>query len=137
MRYAVSLSQEGDLCQIDCDRLGGRKYYGPLLDYLFGCQPTCIEETPEVSRYELTWEGRDIQVSYAVNADDTSPAVGLASMMCKYVRELFMIQLNQYWSERVEGLKPTAGYYTDGKHFLEQIDHHLTQDQTEILIRSR
>jgi hypothetical protein len=32
-----------------------------------------------------------------------------------------MLGLNRYWQRRVEGLRPTAGYYTDGKRFLADI----------------
>ena len=45
----------------------------------------------------------------------------LASMAAKYLRELFMEGLNAFFAARVEGLRPTAGYYGDGTRFLEEV----------------
>ena len=55
-------------------------------------------------------------------ADRDDKPVALASMAAKYLRELFMEALNSYFAERVEGLRPTAGYYSDGSRFLEEIE---------------
>ena len=48
-------------------------------------------------------------------------------MAAKYVRELFMQSLNEFFAARVEGLKPTAGYYTDGRRFVEDVGEVLDQ----------
>ena len=47
--------------------------------------------------------------------------VALASLVCKYVRELSMHAFNQFWSEQVPGLKPTAGYPLDAVRFKQDI----------------
>ena len=62
-----------------------------------------------------------------------------ASMLCKYVRELCMRALNGFWSRQVHGLKPTAGYYQDGKRFLADIEQamHTARVRPEMLVRSR
>ena len=44
--------------------------------------------------------------------------IALASIMSKYIRELFMLFFNRYWANQVTDLRPTAGYYQDGKRFL-------------------
>ena len=45
----------------------------------------------------------------------------MASLVCKYVRELSMELFNQFWSEHVPGLKPTAGYPLDAVRFKQDI----------------
>ena len=47
--------------------------------------------------------------------------VALASMTAKYHRELAMRALNQYWQNRVDGLRTTAGYPVDAKRFKSEI----------------
>jgi len=55
-------------------------------------------------------------------AETRSFAVALASMISKYIREVFMHHFNKYWQENVPGLRPTAGYPNDGKRFLRDIE---------------
>jgi hypothetical protein len=55
------------------------------------------------------------------------------------MRELFMKQFNAWWQEQMPGLKPTAGYYTDGMRFLEDtkaLREHLDVSD-EALIRCK
>jgi ribonuclease HII len=60
-------------------------------------------------------------VRFTPRADGASIAVAVASMVCKYLRELCMEQFNGYWGKHVPGLKPTAGYPTDAKRYFEAI----------------
>jgi hypothetical protein len=98
-----------------CDRHGGRKRYaaavtrhltggdvGPLVQV--------IEETQTRSTYVVP--GRRCRVEFCVGGE-ARPPVALASMMAKYVRELGMLAFNRFWSGRVPGLTPTAGYPVD------------------------
>ncbi len=55
-------------------------------------------------------------------AETRSFAVALASMISKYIREVFMRHFNSYWQEQVPGLRPTAGYPSDGERFLREIE---------------
>ena len=43
-------------------------------------------------------------------------------MAAKYTRELFMDAFNAYFAGRLDGLRPTAGYYEDGRRFLGEIE---------------
>ena len=79
-------------------------------------------ETPAVSSYRLRRRGRDISIRFVRQADATDKAAALASMAAKYVRELFMEGLNAYFASRVADLRPTAGYYQDGRRFLVDIE---------------
>ncbi|MEM6312669.1 MAG: hypothetical protein AAF743_01190, partial [Planctomycetota bacterium] len=45
-----------------------------------------------------------------------------ASILAKYAREALMHRFNAWWAGHVPGLKPTAGYWTDGLRFLADIE---------------
>jgi len=47
--------------------------------------------------------------------------VALASMAAKYTREALMRVFNRYWSGRVPGIRPTAGYWDDGERFVAEL----------------
>jgi ribonuclease HII len=55
-------------------------------------------------------------------AESQSFAVALASMVSKYIREIFMHHWNAYWQQQVPGLRPTAGYPGDALRFLQAIE---------------
>ena len=42
-------------------------------------------------------------------------------MVSKYVRELLMLEFNQFWQQHVPGLQPTAGYPGDSQRFFQAI----------------
>ncbi len=46
-------------------------------------------------------------------------------MAAKYVRELFMEGLNDFFRAKIDGLRPTAGYYQDGRRFLGEVERVL------------
>jgi hypothetical protein len=106
---------------IACDKHGGRNRYGALLqqqfpDYLI----EIVRESRECSVYR--WgpaEGR-VEVRFMARGEQFVPTA-LASMISKYLRELAMLAFNAYWTTRVPGLRPTAGYPADARRFHEQI----------------
>ena len=79
-----------------------------------------LEQSESISSYRFTWQGYVRTIHFQAKSD-CSPPAALASIACKYLRELFMNQLNEYWQKKVPGLEPTAGYPVDAKRFLEQI----------------
>lgn len=100
-----------------CDRHGGRKRYGGLVARHFDAplvQP--LEETPARSVYVVPAGDRpptpSCRVEFCVGGESRAP-VALASMTAKYVRELAMHAFNAFWTSRLEGLAPTAGYPVD------------------------
>jgi len=117
------LWKEGDgLARIYADRLGGRmRYLGPLQRVLANCSFKVLEESEALSGYRITDGPRTVELFYGVQFDRRHLTVALASMVSKYLRELFMELINAWWARHVPDLAPTAGYYTDGKRFLEQI----------------
>jgi len=117
------LWKQGDgLARIYADRLGGRRrYLRPLQRVLPGCSFKVLDESEAVSGYRITDGPRTAELFYGVQFDRHHLPVAFASMVSKYLRELFMELINAWWARHVENLAPSAGYYTDGKRFLEQI----------------
>ena len=78
-------------------------------------------------------------VSLIKSAEESHFPVALASMYCKYVRELFLELFNKYWQERLPGLRPTAGYPRDARRFLKDIDRVKVslRISDEMLVRNR
>jgi hypothetical protein len=60
-------------------------------------------------------------LSFLVDAEDRQLPVALASMLSKYLRELLMDLFNRFWLLHVPQVRPTAGYYEDGRRFYEEI----------------
>jgi hypothetical protein len=105
-----------------CDKQGGRNYYTPLLREAFPDGEVCPDlETAAESRYRVEGLNRVVSVVFRPQADGDSIAVALASMLCKYLREVCMLQFNVFWAKQVPGIAPTAGYPVDAKRFLSEI----------------
>jgi len=108
---------------VHADRLGGRHRYHEHLCRIAGVEWAWIlEEGPRRSCYRLETRDAPVEVRFTVDGDAGQLPVALASMVSKYVRELHMELLNRFWCERVSGLQPTAGYFTDGNRFLAEIE---------------
>ncbi|WP_428387395.1 hypothetical protein [Mucisphaera sp.] len=108
------------------DRQSGRTRYRELLAMLLpDAQLRILDETPQRSAYQLTEADRTITVSFETKADGNHFPVALASMLAKYSRELMMDRLNSYFIRHLPDLKPTAGYTTDGRRFMNDLKPHL------------
>jgi ribonuclease HII len=108
--------------RIYVDRQGGRTYYLPALQRLFpNCSMKILEENRYLSAYRITGDDREAEICFFVDCDARSLPVALASMASKYLRELYMELLNGFWVGRMPGLKPSAGYYGDGRRFYRDI----------------
>ena len=122
------------------DRHGGRAHYASQLMTAFdGHDLQILEESPVRSAYALRRRQAHVRVEFVTSGEDRHLLVALASIVSKYVRELFMIGLNRYWQQRVQGLRATAGYYRDGRRFLADIAGALDQTglNRELLVRAR
>ncbi len=109
--------------QVVVDRQGGRIDYVSVLRKMFGeLDLRVIRQDERMCSYELGGGGKVMRVHFAVKADDRFLAVALASMVSKYVRELFVESLNLYFSKRCAGLRPTAGYWQDGQRFVKDLE---------------
>jgi ribonuclease HII len=112
----------GQEVRIHVDRQGGRMHYLQGLQRIFdGCQFKIVEETETISVYRIQSGQRQAEISFTVSAEDRHLPVALASMLSKYLRELFMELFNRFWSLHVPQIEPTAGYHVDGKRFYEEV----------------
>jgi ribonuclease HII len=120
--YKMYGRKENNL-QFIIDKLGGRTQYRGLLQTLF---PTLsmkiLTEDKTLSSYELSNNEYKMRIHFAVKGDDKYLPIALASMTSKYVRELFMEALNEYFIQYAPEIRPTAGYYQDGTRFLEELE---------------
>lgn len=107
---------------IFCDRQGGREHYGSLLRLMFDSwhlEITC--EKDGHSEYRLSKADKIVRILFKEKAEAQCLPVAAASMLSKYLREVFMHRLNKFWQQYLPHLAPTAGYYTDGLRFLQDI----------------
>ena len=95
------------------DKHGGRNRYDDLIS---GIVPDDMifrqEEGRALSRYKVG----QTELRFQTGAEAHFP-VAVASMVCKYAREVSMELFNRYWLGHVAGLKPTKGYPEDAKRF--------------------
>jgi ribonuclease HII len=118
----AAIETDGEPLLFLCDKQGGRNYYAPLLQEAFPDGWVVAErESADESRYHVENLPREVTITFRPRADGDSVAVALASMLCKYLREVCMRQFNRFWAAHVPGIKPTAGYPGDAKRFYDQI----------------
>jgi ribonuclease HII len=120
------LARPGEPVQVTIDRQGGRmRYVDPLKLLLEGAQLKVVEESDSRSAYDIQWGPNRGRLSFDVSAESAQMPVALASMLSKYLRELFMEMFNNWWQSRVPEVQPTAGYYQDGNRFYQQVRPHF------------
>src|SRR5262249_32661828 len=110
------------------DKHGGRNHYAPLVQAAFDDGVVMARlEGAQRSLYEVVGQGRSIEVTFEPRADLNHFCVALASMVSKYLRELFMLEFNRFWQQKVPGLKATAGYPGDARRFWNEIESVVRQ----------
>lgn len=135
----LHLSPSGAV-RICVDHLGGRvRYREPIQTAFPQFSLEIVEETADRSAYRLRDANRTCELDFTVKGEDNSFCIALASMCSKYVRELYMRAFNDYWCMQHEGLKPTAGYYSDAERWLEDAAPALNRLSIDrkVLVRSR
>lgn len=126
--------------RIHIDRLGGRTHYrDPLMTAFPAYRLQILEESPHRSGYRLRSERRTCDIEFITKGEDRHFVVALASIYSKYVRELYMRAFNTYWCNCVEGLRPTAGYYSDAKRWLRESASEIKRRSIDraLLVRQR
>lgn len=122
------------------DRQGGRRSYQELLESIFcPAEVSTLYENPLKSFYRITEGLRQMHILVQVESEHQHFPVALASMVAKYLRELLMIRFQSFWSAHAPKVKPTYGYFGDGKRFLKEIQPLIDQlnIDPENLIRCR
>lgn len=130
----------GPPLSIVVDKHGGRDRYARLLGRAFPLCPIDPEaEGAELSAYRVGTPLGPVRVVFRPEAELHALPVALSSMLAKYLRELFMAQLNGWFQARVPKLKPTAGYAEDADRFLTDLEPELPRLglTREALVRAR
>jgi hypothetical protein len=125
---------------IVCDRHSGREHYGSLLRLMFEeWSLEIVSEEESISQYTLHNRGNAVRIIFREKAEAHCMAVAYASMVSKYLREVMMHRFNAFWKAQSPGVRPTAGYHTDGMRFLADISDKRRElgIPDELLIRSR
>jgi ribonuclease HII len=125
IRAVVQLLDRYPACEtaIYCDRHGGRRYYGGLLQHASPAALLEIEqETATCSTYRQRQGNRHWRWQFTVKGD-RFPPVSFSSILAKYLRERMMGCFNAYWrQQQPQGFRPTAGYPQDAKRFLKAVE---------------
>jgi hypothetical protein len=122
LRCLFSLGEDTEPLWFVIDKHGGRNTYAALLQNAIPeGMVVAVEEGRQRSEYQVLGLKREIRLSFRPRADATQFCVALASMCSKYLREVLMLEFNQYWQGHVPGIKPTAGYPGDSARFFDQI----------------
>jgi hypothetical protein len=123
LEWVWACTTDGVHTEVVGDKHGGRHYYyAPLTRSFPGSWIDRGCEGPEASRYTVREASRRMHISLEPRADQNDGLVALASIVSKTIRELWMDVFNDYWCDRLPGLKRTAGYHTDAKRFRTEIE---------------
>lgn len=120
------------------DRQGGRiGYRRPLMTAFEDGALEVLGESEAYSGYRLTRPCGPWDVHFVMKGEDYHMPIALASVVSKYLRELLMEAFNAYWAGHVTDLRPTAGYFQDGRRFLADIEPMIgrLRIRPEMLIR--
>ncbi|MFO0929927.1 MAG: hypothetical protein U0736_23380 [Gemmataceae bacterium] len=133
LRWVYDQAGPGETVNLMSDKQGGRNAYARLIeDALPAGFVWVVEESAARSSYRVQTPDRRLELAFQPRADAESFCVAMASMVSKYVRELFMAEFNGFWQRHVPELKPTAGYPVDARRFLEAIRPVLDQLQVPV-----
>jgi ribonuclease HII len=120
-RHATTVD-DNEPVWIFVDKHGGRNRYEDILRSAVpsGCVET-VMESADRSKYLVIDRDRELHIQFEPRADANHFPVALASMLAKYVRELLMLEFNEFWRQHVSDLEPTAGYPGDASRFMDEI----------------
>ena len=103
------------------DRQGGRSHYEALLRAdLPGARVRTLREGKGGCEYWVVSGPRRMRLRIVERAERASFCVAVASCLAKYAREVCMAAFNDYFAQFQADLRPTAGYVTDGRRWLEE-----------------
>lgn len=107
--------------KVVCDKHGGRNKYSTMLNqYLTDQLVTVGSESRLVSQYSWQKEQTKFEIEFRSKGESFLPTA-LASMVAKYTREVSMEIWNNFWVNKVPGIRPTKGYPVDAVRFKKEI----------------
>ncbi len=125
-------ASDAEPMQVIVDRQGGRiNYQRELLRMFPGFSLSVIRQDEKMSSYEMAQSGKTMRIHFCMKADSKYLTVALASMVSKYLREVMMASLNNYFCNLCDDLKPTAGYWQDGQRFVKDLSTMLSSEQID------
>lgn len=136
-------ARSAEPAHVRCDQHGGRRDYSALLAGAFPLRPVAARPGPPGrASYAIGPErpgGPTLTVEYEARGERLGLEVALASIFAKYTRELFVELLNRHFARRVRGLCRTAGYVTDGRRFVADLERReaLAVEERALLLRRR
>jgi len=143
LRHLWESFSEEDLLVV-ADQHGGRRSYGSLLARDFPDASVVFRTFEEgVRGWELERRGRpqapSMRLLIRPRADLDSFPTALASCLAKYARETCMGAFNTYFGGLQPGLRPTAGYTTDGRRWMDEASGMLARSDLPegLLARTR
>jgi len=122
VRELLESHADGNPGRVYCDKHGGRdRYFDVLYEALAPEWIDVIQEGRDESRYRLGRPFEGWEIRFTARGDRLLP-VAASSLIAKYLRELAMLAINRFWTARIPGLAPTAGYPEDARRMLQAID---------------
>ena len=97
----------GEPLTATCGKVGGLQRYSGAFTVLSDPLHTTVQETAERSHYRFAWLG---DVHFVRDADGQDPLVALASLIGKYLRELFMKRIVRFYRQQLACLDDASGY---------------------------
>jgi ribonuclease HII len=94
--------------RVVCGKVGGMHDYTHYFDILGQTDPQVVHESKESSVYRWPDLG---EVTFKRNADAFDPLVMLASLVGKYLRELFVSRIGDFFSQRIVEIRKPSGYH--------------------------
>ena len=76
-------------------------------------------------------------VAFTEKGEDHSFTTALGSCLAKFARESVMEAFNRHFIAQDPGLKPTAGYTTDGRRFIQDAAKLVVAVEKHLVVRDR
>ncbi len=109
----------GEKYKIYCDKIGATRKYTAKIQKLSlfknsfwnNSKIKVISENRASSHYRIEMQNEtEIELIFSTNSDQANFSVALASVIGKYIRELYMRQFNNYFQKLDPNLPITSGY---------------------------
>jgi ribonuclease HII len=91
-----------------CGKVGGMNGYTQHFAQLNAMQPQVVSESAACSAYRLASIG---EVRFVRDADAAHPLVMLASLVGKYLREIFVDRIGRHFAADIVDLRKPSGYH--------------------------